>query len=297
MESGNKDSFQSGGPDSIIQKFTSIKPKCRNTNDSVVLILHLLMKENGFLFFGCGDKNDESANDALPISWNKSDDSYTFRYKSKEGKTVLLKAIVLEGQLLIHALFVGDKNMHNLTIAVDEFINPDVALDNYEKLFKNIDTLMTLFTLDIIEPLNSSPEVPVASEKEAPKKILQDPIQDYDPLRIPSRYQPRPSPLADPSFGNPYATPFGSGHSDVFPDIPGGPGGLFGGPGSGNLIGPNHPGFNPGFQNPSRGRGRGQFPGARFDPYGPPGFGNQFGNPDNDELPPPKGPGYDNMFL
>jgi len=38
-------------------------------------------------------------------------------------------------------------------------------------------------------------------------------------------------------------------------------------------------------------------PRSRFDPFGPPGaMGNRF-DPDNDDLPPPKGSGYDNMFL
>jgi len=67
----------------------------------------------------------------------------------------------------------------------------------------------------------------------------------------------------------------------------------------GNLVGPNHPGFGGtldpyydpygiGIPNDFRrgrgNRGRGP-PGARFDPFGPPGGG--FGNPNNDHLPPP----------
>ena len=75
------------------------------------------------------------------------------------------------------------------------------------------------------------------------------------------------------------------------------------GPGTGNLIGPNHPGFGPLVTDPyanspygpmGRGRGRGSFPpGARFDPYGPPGMPFPPG-PDPDDLPPP---GMGNMFL
>jgi hypothetical protein len=50
---------------------------------------------------------------------------------------------------------------------------------------------------------------------------------------------------------------------------------------------------------PGRGRGRGIIPpppGARFDPFGP-GSGTFRGDPDSDDLPPPRGPGYDDMFM
>jgi len=292
MSTTNQGTSTNSGPspDSIIKSIASIKPKFRNANDALVFAIHRLMKENGFIFAGCGDKNDETANDvSIPANWNISDDSYTFRYKLKDA-TLLLKAIVLEGQVLLHALVIGDKKMYNMTLTVDEFINRDVPLDNYEKLFKDIETLMTLVTLDIIEPLQplQTATQPAPSLREEPKKAQQD-QRDYDPLRIPPRGQPRPNPLIDTSYDRPFITPFGTGHSDVFPDIPSGPGGLFGGPGSGNLIGPHHPGFGispmPGMDPRNRGRGRGIPPGARFDPYGP---GNQFGEPDRDDMPPPK---------
>jgi len=303
MEYTNKSSIEGPTPESVVQKIASLKPKFRNKNDAVVFAIHVIMMENGFIFAGCGDKNDDSVtNTTVPAKWNASDDAYSFRYKLQDT-TVLLKAVILEGQVLVHALVIGDKKMYNLTLTVDEFVN-DVSLENYEKLYKNVETVMTLLTIEIISTLQESypaKSKPTSSLLEEPRRQQHDPNRDYDydPLRIPPR-QPRPSPLADPSFGYPYPTPFGTGNSDLFPDIsPGVPGGLFGGPGSGNLVGPNHPGFMPAFQDPSsRGRGRGQFPpGSRFDPFGPPGTGNRFGKPDNDEMPPPKGPGYDNMFM
>jgi len=72
----------------------------------------------------------------------------------------------------------------------------------------------------------------------------------------------------------------------------------------GNLVGPHHPGFGPLVNDPygntppfgGGGRGRGGMapPGARFDPFGPPRPGHQFGEPDSDDLPPPGGaPNYD----
>ena len=75
------------------------------------------------------------------------------------------------------------------------------------------------------------------------------------------------------------------------------------------IINNNQKGFGPGVRDPyqmgrggrgnrSRGRGRGRGappgvpPGARFDPFGPPGAGNF--DPDFDDAPPPN---FNNMFL
>lgn len=284
---------------SLIQQIKQLSPQLKNKYDAIVFILHLYMKQNGFNFVGCGDKNDETvSNLAIPTDWNKNEDSYTFRYKHSNIKsTILLKAILLEKQLLVHAMLIEDKSMFHMDIDIDDFVKDNVYLDNYDELYKSLETLITTFKSQIVDKLFS---VEKSSQKEETKKPVADRPSDYDPLRIPNS-GPRRNPnswLMEPGY--PDSTPFGVGRSDIFPDIPSGPNGLWG-PGSGNLVGPGHPGFNPRFGDQfGRGRGnlpRGHPPGARFDPFGPPGSGNRFGNPDNDEMPPPKGSGYDDMFM
>jgi len=281
----------------IIQQLKQVNPNLRNHTDAIVFVLHLCMKQNGFRFVGCGPKNDDSASEVSIPNWNSSTDSYQFRYRHDNLKsTVLLKFVVLEGQLLVHAMLIESMAMFHLDIKIDEFVNTSVHHNNYDTLFNSLDNLIAIFKLQIVDSLLSG-ETTVP--KDVPKRN-EHPV-DYDPLRIPNRTPQRgpPNPWIEPGFDQPYSTPFGVGHNDVFPEIPSGPSGLWSGPGSGNLVGPQHPGFNRGFPS-SRGRGNlppGHPPGARFDPFGPPGTGNRFGNPDNDDLPPPKGSGYDNMFL
>ncbi len=61
-------------------------------------------------------------------------------------------------------------------------------------------------------------------EKQVPKEAptIRERPADYDPLRIPPTRRPNPvSPLMEPQgFDHPYATPFGIGQNDVFPNIP-----------------------------------------------------------------------------
>ncbi len=162
-------------------------------------------------------------------------------------------------------------------------------------------------------PHHTTPKPPHNPPNQAPGR---PPFQGEPPFAIPV-----PSPLGPmapppPSYG------YGPGRrGGLVPDFGGDlePGGGWGGPGSGNLMGPNHPAFT--------GEGRGGFgpggpggggvgmPAPRFDPYGPVippirggppargpvdpndprGRGQAFREPGPDHLPPPGPPG--NMYF
>jgi len=276
----------------------------------------------GFGFLGCGETNDENAQTEVlaPEGWNKSVDSYSFRYKNRQSNvTFVIKSLVMGNKLLVHGLGVEDGNIYNTDIDVNDFVNQGIALDNFESLFKNLDNLISTFKIKIInklvpegnkevnqqqqQPQNSSLFLPHPSSSQTqqqprnttPQPNRYDPYND--PLRVPnSGRQPRQpiSPLMEPGgYGGAFQPPFGLGSNDLYP-VPS----PFGGPPgpTGNLIGPNHPGFGPNINDPyggnpfggNRGRGRGSVPtpppGARYDPFGPPGH---FGEPDRDDFPPP----------
>jgi len=227
----------------IIQIIKKFQVKFRNGSDAIAFVLYLLMKEKNFRFVGCGEINNESVNqDIIPSDWNKATDSYSFRYKHSDiSSTILIKIIVIEEQLLVHALEVESKKLHNLELNTNDFINNTVALDNYDNLYKNLENLITIFNMEIVDSIvTSKDKIPPRQQTNQKENVY----GGHDPLRVPPRTEPRPypNPLIDPDFEyTPYTNPFGTGHSDVFP-IPGGPSGLWG---PGNLIGPNHPGFNP----------------------------------------------------
>jgi len=262
---------------SVLLQLEQISPNLKNKNDTLAFVLHLCMKQSGFIFVGCSDKNDETGSElTLPLDWNKHTDSYTFRYKHDTLKsTVLLNVIVLGGQLLIHVMLIENKNMFHLDINIDEFVKDDTSLDN----------LITLFKLQIIDHLLSPicHSIYHTTRENGPPK--NEPTHIY--AERPARHLPT-NPWIIEQECDPYSSQFGVGRNDVFPDIPSGPSGLWKGTGPGTLIGPGHSGFK--LQFPDQvDNVQGHPQGARFDPFGPPGTGNRFGTPDKDDLPPPKG--------
>jgi len=304
-------------PVQVLSAIEAEKPKLNSFTDAVVVALHYLMILEEFRFQGEGVSENK-----LPEKWNQSSDVYTFRYKhSRSSMTFSLKCLVLEDKLLVHAVAVENtKNIFDLELSIDEYINKNINLTDYEKLYKNLDKLVTLFKVNISRKL--VPEINKPGYEESMSNTASSTTNsnrnndgqddNYDPLRIgPIRQPPQYDPLR---VGGPsrYGPPFGIGTGDRFPSItPPLPGmGGFGGD-NGNWMGPNHPAFgivdpfapNTGFGGPPLPRGSVP-PGARFDPYGPPapfrGGGSSQGrgnrgfepNPDHERIPSE----YDDMF-
>jgi len=304
-------------PEAIIKAFEDQKPQLRNGVDAISLVLHLVMKNLGFIFLGCGDSNDEGANkDSLvPEGWNSSADSYSFRYKHPQSSmTFVIKNLVLGETLLVHGLALEDKKVQTLELNVSDFVRDGVPLNDYRNLFKDLNKLISLFVINIVNKMfpgiTKEGYEHSAQTQPVQQPIHQHPLRDdrpaydpyNDPLRVPHSGRGPRNPLMEggPYYGQPYQPPFGVGSGDLSPfprhPIPFGDSDT-----RGNLVGPHHPGFGPSVTDPYGGnRGRGAFPppppGARFDPYGPPrGGGNPtgFGEPDRDDMPPPGGPNYD----
>jgi len=52
--------------------------------------------------------------------------------------TFSLKCLVLEDKLLVHAVAVENtKNIFDLELSIDEYVNKNINLTDYEKLYKN----------------------------------------------------------------------------------------------------------------------------------------------------------------
>jgi len=278
---------------SIKQIFAQEKPQLRNGFDGVILVLHAVMKNLGFTLISCGDSGlGDSGNVGAfaPEGWNGSSDSYSFKYKHPRGsKTFVIRNLVMGETLLVNGLAGEEKNIHTFDLILSDYIQEGVALDDYDHLFKNLDRLISNFLNNIVYKM--APDMG-GTRTQAPtrERPTYDPYND--PLRVPnSGRQPGRSPLMEGGPFNPQ--PFGIGNRDMNPFG-------FTTPGQeGNLMGPGHPGFGPqvtdpyGAGHPFGGRPP---PGARYDPFGPPRRGNPFGEPDNDDVPPPGGANYD-MFL
>jgi len=278
----------------IISAFKEQKPTLRDRFDALNLVLHFVMKKFGFTFIGCGE-NDQNVNQQAlaPEGWNCSSDTFSFRYKHPKSNTIFtIKNLVMGNKLLINGVR-EDGTIQSLEVNIDDYVNDGIALDNFDTLFKNLNSLVSKFQTNIINKILpegvKEPSRQNIPQNQQPRRY--DP--SYDPLRVPGRYPRQPiSPLMEPyqpGYGQPYQPPFSVGGNDLYPSGP------FFGPSipTGNLIGPNHPGFGPSVNDPYGGnpfpngdRGRGIPPpptGARFDPFAPPGSGAE---PDRDEEPP-----------
>jgi hypothetical protein len=257
------------------------------------------MLQEGFRCVGMGEHGsiqELEGDDKIPKDWNKNQDVYTFRFKHyRSSMTFVIKFLPLGKQLLIHAQAKEEGKTISMDLQTIDFVISD-ALNKLwsgdeniklENLFKDLDKLESLFKINITRKLlpelnkeGYEESVPESTTTTTPQQVRRPPMPqqpfipapqppqpDFDPLRIgPPRFPTIPN---YGGFGD-----FGVGGNDLMPQINPplyiGRGG-FGGSG-GNLIGPNHPGFGP--TAPNFGNlPQGVPPGARFDPYAPPGTG------------------------
>jgi len=301
-----------------------VKPESspHSAHDALVLLVHAVLARAGFKLVALGETGALVEEKQIPAEWNASKEAWALRYRhSRSSLTFVVKALSLGDQLLVHAAaleLTSTQPPCSLQLRVADFMSPNAVFSTVPEWTRiiNRDSLPRLVS-EIERQLVRSlvPEVGDLSKQSdtTAQRVDQRSEQGNDPLRIPPRQPlspPRPDPLRDGpgGFGNPYGPGgFGVGRGDMpgpgHPLFPPGRGGWD--EGGGNLVGPNHPGFGPlvrdPFARPQGGRGDGfggHPPGARFDPFGPPGVNRPW--PDNDELPPPGPPSsgaWEDMFM
>jgi len=179
----------------------------------------------------------------------------------------------MDRSLVVHGVKKADGKVLSVEINVDDYVNSkaDFKARDLGSVFKDLGRLVNLFE----EQLGSRLVPPLPEEKKAERVDLR--VPRVDPL-IDTSWQPRvPLPLHG-DFDNDWRAPAPDPFTGGIPNFGGG----------GSLMGPTHPLFS------GRGRGLGRgVPRPRFDPYGPT---QGFGEPDNDNLPPP-GPSGPNPYL
>ncbi|XP_053937375.1 proteasome inhibitor PI31 subunit [Cuculus canorus] len=263
-------------------QFALCRGAVRCPQDALLCALHWELIRHGYRCLGAGEQPgpDERKSELLPAGWEANKEVYTLRYKSVDDtRELLLKAIMVEDSMILNVMDRGSQKVADVTLAVADYINPE-HLDDFHKVYKNIEELRTRIASGIIAPLGA-PAEKAKKEPEAEKKDP-DSSRDYDPLRIPPR-QPAGT-RAPPCPVNPFAV----GGEDLDP---------FGGQSGGMFVDPlrsgyPQPGIDPSAGIPGRLPRGAVPPGARFDPFGPLGAGRS--GPDPDHLPPP---GYDDMFM
>ena len=246
--------------------------------------------------------------------WNDGDDGYAFRYsfvergekngvQGKVEKLVLVKGLILQHMLIVSAVVDGRTDPVIIELDTREYSTNNPGLVEGFRNIEKLDEGLTKFYDAIISPSVIEEQCPLKEDQPHsiprqghPSYITDRPERDYDPLRIPQMHRPG-------GIGGNVPHPLSVGGEDLNPlGLPGvhDPFGAMGG--GGNLMGPGHPAFSS-LQRPRPGGGLppGVPPGARYDPFGPPGLPG-FGRPPPDDfhpdLPrPPGGPPPPDMYM
>lgn len=264
---------------SLMAVIRAARPSFRNPHDKAAFAVHAAFVAAGYVLHDTGPSSfadnalSSSSTEEVGIeNWNAIEDHYAFLYShpEKESKKVLMKCLVMNNSLMVDVLKDGDSELLHMEIDAGEYVE-DNGGTNYASQFKNLGKLVTEINKEILGKLDGS--VATSSSNQ--------PLSSGTSLRD-DRYKPVTGDDVDPEDQYIYPPPSGF----IVPPIPGsGSSDLFPGPGAGMyptrgdfgggsmLVGPNDPRFfggrvgEPGLP----GGLQGVPPGARFDPYGPPG--------------------------
>ncbi|KAJ4972278.1 hypothetical protein NE237_005377 [Protea cynaroides] len=259
---------------SVLALIRAYRPYFRNPHDKVAFAVHASVLASGYVLTATGtpvfsdNALSSASTDEVGIEgWNSTDDDYGFLYRREENgvkKSLLVKCLVMGDKLIVDALVVGggEEKPVNLQIDVDKYDGGSEST-HYPDMYKNFGELVNRLNSGIVAKLDESS----ASCSSTRSKASGGSDDQGVGVTEPRGSQPYPS---RPVY--PQVPPFGE--SDL---VPGGGAGMYPprgtGIGGGMLIGPNDPRWfggvdgHPGFP----GAAPGVPPGARFDPYGPPG--------------------------
>lgn len=273
-----------------------------------------------YTLMNIGDSAPPTSSSAATAAASTNDDGagVIAATTSRSRKTVLIKAVAMEHVLVVSALVTGWTSPFTIELDVNTFTNQSNGLVDG---FANVDRLseiLAAFVATIVHGKAKRDDAREARDRgeDAEATVLIDEQQrvGHDPLRVPRM---RPGGHVGPTIA-PHPLSVGGHDLDPFqPSMIGIPGRGPLGPQPGNVVGPDHPLFSgrmppprpyPGFGGGGFGGGGGFYPppsvppGARFDPYGPPGvpdfpgpgrYPPGYGHPDlpqppdGDDGPPP----------
>ncbi|GAV65453.1 LOW QUALITY PROTEIN: PI31_Prot_C domain-containing protein/PI31_Prot_N domain-containing protein [Cephalotus follicularis] len=262
---------------SVMAVIRAARPSFRNNDDKIAFCVHATFLASGYVLTAAGPPafadtalSSPSTDEVGIDHWNDTNDEYAFVYTNPEkDKKVLVKCLVMNDKLVVDALADGDSEPLHVEIDVGDYVGEN-GTASYAAQFRDLEGLVKKLNTEILSKLNGSSKAsassnppPSSQTSEGSRRGTNDHGDD-----VPVGPQIHPSGFVHPPV-NPY------GVSDLFP----GPGaGMYptrGAIGSGGmLLGPNDPnwfggvGGEPGFP----GGQPAVPPGARFDPYGPPGI-------------------------
>ncbi|XP_059428278.1 probable proteasome inhibitor isoform X1 [Corylus avellana] len=260
----------------VMAVIRAARPSFRNNHDKIAFAVHASFLASGYVLTATGPAassdtafSSPSTDEVGMDNWQELDDEYAFVYTNPEkgSKKVLVKCLAMHDKLLVDALAEGASEPVHLEISVGDYAVENGGT-NYSTRFKNLEELVKSLDALILSKLDGSSRPSSSNDSSSETSEASRSNIIGVPFGRPPGPQVHPSGILYPSI-NPI------GGSDLFP----GPGagmyptrGDFGIGGS-MLLGPNDPSWLGGVAgDPAFPGGQlGVPPGARFDPYGPPG--------------------------
>nr|GMC93749.1 probable proteasome inhibitor [Ipomoea batatas] len=139
------------------------RPTFRNPYDKVAFAVHASFVASGFVLLATGpsafadDPFSSAFADEVGIDhWNDFEDNYGFIYSTPEGnsKKVLVKCLVMNGKLLVDALWEGTSTIRHLELNVQDYVENGGA--NYDSQYKNFGTLVEKVNKEILSKGSSA---------------------------------------------------------------------------------------------------------------------------------------------
>uniref|UniRef100_A0A8C2AGL4 F-box protein 7 n=1 Tax=Cyprinus carpio TaxID=7962 RepID=A0A8C2AGL4_CYPCA len=126
---------------------------CRNPSDCLMLTVHLLLLETGFLPQGCNVNSGE-----MPIGWRAAGGVYRLQYAHPllENSLVSVVAVPMGRTLVINAVLKMDKTLENprkLVLKPDDYVTADWAGGCAGVVYTDLRRLSRLFKDQLVYPL------------------------------------------------------------------------------------------------------------------------------------------------
>lgn len=267
--------------------FKTIQNNIKKKSDIIIAFIHWNLTRRGFLVIDTVEDNvlrggeAEKASEVLPENWNTGV-KYVLRYLYHD-KLYILHSMETQDCLIVNLMKPESNTVYNLAV------NPDTMVQQMEGSIDKMipdyyqfnHTIKTNLIDPVAEKATNTKQTQTSNTSSERTPSVDSNIRPTLPSNTP--WSP-PDIIDNPRLiGSADLNPFAGGGGMLFDP--------FGPSGGRSLLEPGHgvPGGLP----------RGSVPpGARFDPFAPPGFGPMPNRrrppPDADHFPPP---GADNMFM
>jgi hypothetical protein len=91
--------MESSQPQQILESLKKLEPVVSSKFDALFILVHTILQDFGFKLVGLGEDGPCVEEKSLPSEWNRSTDSWAFRYRHSRSSMTFLVKVQLKQQL------------------------------------------------------------------------------------------------------------------------------------------------------------------------------------------------------